>query len=275
MKKSSCAKFLASILLFTGLCSVSLVKTPVVARAKEYTKQHTVSLNLDGAGKKETVTFTPGKAEYERYQQLSITVNRKKIKTIKASFFSYSYKLLTLSNGKTFLYLSTSEENDDGLHHIYRYQSGKLSRVLDFNKNVRGCRWVDKIKVSGNRLIATLVDSEAPGLGVTTFLATYIYKDGKLKRESNTLKVKQYTNFSTGESGILVLTTKQSFRLYSDSMCLKYTTSVPVGTHLKVTKTFRKGIYVNMYVTGDGYSGWYCGDECDYNYYFDGVSGVA
>lgn len=283
MFKRKTALLLTATALFAG--SLFLESgTQVKAYAKSYTSSHNLQADLNGDGKKDRITFTPSQKSYDMYQKMTISVNGKKVKTIKDRYFyyySYEYKVLKLANGKSFLYLHTIAENDDGPCYLYQYKSGKLSRLISFTENVRGCRWVTSLKTKGNQLFATLEDSDAPGLGAVFFKASYTYKDGKFHKDSNVHKIKAYTNLKTGKSGVSTLTTTREFRIYSDKMCMKYITTVPVGTKLKVTKTYRKGIYVNMYVTGGGYSGWYCGDEYEpvYNadtiYYFDGVTGVA
>ena len=278
------AVLVTAVALFAGAFSMGVIKTPVTAYAKSYSTTKTIQADLNGDKKKERITFTPSQKEYDMYKKLTISINGKTVKTLKDKYFyfyNYEYKVLKLGKSKAFLYLHTIMENDDGPCYLYQYKSGKLTRLIDFRKNVRGCRWVTSLKTKGNQLFATLEDSDAPGLGAVFFKASYTYKNGKFHKDSNIHKITAYYNYNTTKSGVLTLTTTREFRLYSDTMCGKYITTVPAGTKLKVTKTYRKGIYVNMYVTGSGYSGWYCGDEFepDFNsdslYYFEGVSGVA
>ncbi len=266
------------VLLITQVFIPDSFGIPATVEAKYYNKVKTVSKDLNGDGKKETIKFVPSQKEYDMFGKLTVYINGKSAKTLKTEFYNYEYSFYTISSGKTFLYVHTSENNEDGYCHLYGYKGGKLSKVIDF-QSVNGCRWVGKIKASGNKLTVSMTDSSASGLGATSFRSTYTYSGGKFKLDSKVHKIISYYSYETMESGVFELPVIKAFTIYSDKKCTKEIGTVPIGAKVKVTKAYLTGNWQNgmcsYYVTGDGYDGWYSGNEVGYEYLFEGVTGVA
>ena len=276
MKKKIIAVGLSVLMLIGSFAAYTPDGSGSVLASIGNTKKRTVSVDFNGDGKKETVKFVPSGYDYYMYKKLTVYVNGKKVKNFNNYFYSYDFKTLKLKNGKSFLFIHTSAENDDGSNRVYTYKGGKLSVAINFDK-INGCRYVSGLKTKGNQVLVTMGDTDAPGLGAMSFESSYTYKNGKFSLDSTTHEVTSYLNFNTGENGILELTSITDFDIYSDEKCIEYIGTVPEGATVKVTKTYRTNKFISMYVEGNDYAGWYTIKEYDYEhpYLFDGVGGVA
>ena len=264
---------LAAVCFFSQAAAFGISQTTALAREQTYKEEHTASIDLNGDGSNETVRFLPGSKSYDEFETLTISVNGTEQATLREGMFSYDYRVLKLKNGKHLLYVRTFWNNEDGLKYVYDYRGGKLVRILDVGRNY-DARWATDPKVQGNRILFGISGNGA-GIGYYDFEDSYTWKDGKLKEDSKVHKVKKYFNMNTGKTGVLDLTVTKSFKIYSDEKCKKYKATVPVGAHVKVTKTFQEKKYATYYVTGEGYSGWYTSKDVDWEMLFDGVTGVA
>ena len=252
------------------------------SQAKMQTAEESLHADLDGDGMEDTIKIRYKHDWDELYGVAKVYINGRLVKTFKNSPMGYEREILKLENGKRFLYFRTVTFDDDGEFRLYRYDGKKLKCLINFNK-VYGCRWVRKIKVKGNKIIANMEDSDAAGLGYMSFRSIYSYKGGFFKLNSKTHKIRWYCywDMDTGASkkGIFGLNTNKRFKIYSDRKCKHCIGKVPLGTLVKVTKTYRTGTgengYATFYVTGMGYKGWYTSKDVEFGYLFEGVSGVA
>ena len=202
---------------------------------------------------------------------LVIYVNGKKLKTIPSKNgegFTATVQLLTLKNGKSFLYVEYFGNNEDGTYALYQYRSGKIKTILsDTDIPAKYCTYhhkIDNIKPSGNKIVMTY----APQTYTAAF--TYIkysfpYSSklktlnlGNGKKLAKTGKVYTGKDYSTGKLYQESLTASQDIEAYTTKALTTEAFTIEAGQ----TVTFKKA-YVNKskkqfayYVTCEGQSGW-------------------
>ncbi|MCR5793131.1 MAG: hypothetical protein K6G65_08175 [Lachnospiraceae bacterium] len=241
-----------------------------------FDKKKSVSYDLDGKGKKEKITFTPKQKSSGLYKKLVISINGKKKYTLteKYGFYMYSFQRLKLKNKKIFLYLATYGDSEDGSHVVLQYKSGKMKKMIDFD-SVANCRWVSDVKVSGNRVISTMQDSDMPGLGYTDFRTSYSYKNKKFVMDNKVHPILRYRNIKNGKEGVFTLKVKKEFTIYQTKECTEAAKTVPVGAKVKATEVYINQKTSAVHVVGSGYDGWYSSKDISYEILFEDVGGVA
>ena len=178
-----------SLLMCLGIFQINDVEAaPGIVKltaGKTYT-----NYDVTGNGKKDKIIIRKEKKQDIIYRGLSITVNGKKqqLKAKDSHFYGVDAKLITLKNGRKFLYLYADSENGDGyVCGIYRYVSGKWKEVVDiagvfknYGMHLNG----NIASVSGNNIKIRFYVM-AWSTGPSTIEYTYTYKDGTLKRTSS------------------------------------------------------------------------------------------
>ena len=250
IKKS--IKLVASLLVAVLTVTLAIGAVPAKA-AKQVEKTTTIQADITGDGKNDSIKFEFGGLQDGFATNLTVYVNDKKALSFNdLYFFAVGYDILSFDDGKPFLFLHLSEENDDGPNGLYAYKSGKLKKVLDFNKSVSMCMYVNSLNVKGNKLTVGMGSSGIPGLGVSSFKAIYKYSNGKIKLASKTHKFTGYAGKKPGQIKVAY-----SFDIYSDKTCKKRIATVPVGAKVKVTKIYVYGTKASVYVESKDYKGWY------------------
>ena len=131
--------FVAAICLCTALTmapahakAAGKVKNPAIVRlkpGKTYTKY-----DITGDKKKDKIKITLGKRDESDFiKRITVSVNGKKIVKKGIGSFYYKTSLVTLKNGKVYLWVkSSSEDADDTWGCLYQYRKGKLEKKLEF-----------------------------------------------------------------------------------------------------------------------------------------------
>jgi hypothetical protein len=180
-------------------------------------------------------------------------------------------KLITLSNGKKYLYLHLAGDDDYGPYSLYIYENGMFTEAVNLIENQPSgyLPTVEVKKVSGNKIVFKNTYC-TDVLGGIRYESTYQYKSGELKLTSKTYKLQGY---GWGESGIA--TTTQMFsltrtvKLYGTKTLKGNTISLKKGTKVKVTKIYISSKTVSYYLKAEnGKSGWLkdCGNTNGTNY---------
>jgi hypothetical protein len=252
--------FLLAVGMFLGVLDCTPVQAATASfvtlkDGKTYTKY-----DVTGDGKKDTVSF---KSEMKNVFTFRAYVNKKCALTVELDDYPYYYttiKLITLKNGKKYLYLHLAGDDDDGPYDLYTYKNGKFKKEVNLIKNVpNGYMPTPEIsKVSGNKIyFKTTYCTDV--VGGMRYNFTYQYKSGKLKLTSNTFKVTGYGISSKGgiakKAGTFSLA--KSVKLYSKKTLKGKTFTLSKGTKVKVTKIYITSKTVSYYVkASNGKSGW-------------------
>ncbi len=154
------------------------------------------SFDITGDGKKDKVCFE-GVESYERCETIRVKIN--KTRTILATPGAYTsgvqIRLLTLANGKPFVYLYGMGDNGDGVCGIYQYKNKKLRQIIDLNDiaSAYGYHTGGSVsKVKGNKVVIRYY-LMSYSLAAVEFDIPYAYKSGTLKRMGNTGTVVSYS----------------------------------------------------------------------------------
>lgn len=212
------------------------------------------SYDITGDGKKDKINITLGKMQYGARTSLTVSVNGKKT-TFKEYYYDAQIKLITLKNGKRYLWINgISDNDDDPFQALYKYSGGKMKKALDFSSKIEkfgNHTRTTVTKVSGNKVYVRQYLMSAP-LGGVTFNYTYEYKKGSFVRTSNTADIKNVAGLKNGYG-----TLKKAQSLYTSSSCTKKSKTISKNTKVKPLKIYMNGTSISVYVkTKSGSSGW-------------------
>lgn len=265
--------FVAAICLCTALTmapahakAAGKVKNPAIVRlkpGKTYTKY-----DITGDKKKDKIKITLEKRDESDFiKQITVSVNGKKIVKKGIGSFYYKTSLVTLKNGKIYLWVkSSSEDADDTWGCLYQYCKGKLEKKLKFDGYVKKYYYhlsTDVVKVSGNTLTVKQSNMTSP-LGEAVYKYDYKYENGKFHIVSRTAAiVKASYSYRTKSSwGTL----KNNKMLYTSPSTSKSTgVAVTAGTKAKATSIYMCDKFISVKIkTADGKTGWLkCGKKFD------------
>lgn len=258
--KKNILMFLLAVGMILGVIDCTPVQAATASvvtfkESKTYTKY-----DVTGDGVKDTVSF---KSEMKKVFTFSAYVNDECALTVELDGYPdyiSTIKLVTLKNGKKYLYLHLAGDDDMGPYDLYTYKNGKFEKEVNLIKNVpNGYMPTAQIsKVSGNKIYFKNTYCSNV-LGGIIYNTTYKYKSGKLKLTSNTYKIAGYGRAEKG--GIAKKTSTfslaKSVKLYSKKTLKGKTFTLSKGTKVKVTKIYITSKTVSYYVkTSNGKSGW-------------------
>lgn len=237
-------------------------KNPSMVRLK--TGKTYKSYDITGDKKKDTIKITTPKNKYETYDVVKIKINNQTTK-LKNTWGSFSIKtyLVTLKNGRSYLWIKGEAENeDDPWECLYRYKNGKLVKAVDFKNssyNYTNHHNTRIIKVAGNT-ISTRQYIMSTAMAGVDYKVDYAYKNGTLKRTSSAYTIvdagyKYMTNSKPG-------TMKSTKALYRDASCMKKAGTVKAGTKANAVKIYmtKKAFHVKI-KTVNGKTGWVKGSR--------------
>ena len=207
MKRNRKIRGISMVLALAVLLSVAMPQSVLAKSSKKVKNPAMVTLkanktytkyDITGDGKADKIKISTGKAYYDVYEKLTVTVNGKKVLCDKSSYFRVEAKLCTLKNGKVFLYLYNPFQNYDAtVCGLYRYQNGKLVQSVDLLQ-VCGVgdtgyhTYGDVLSVKGNKItLQSYQINYQMGALVTAF--EYTYSKGKLIPDN---KAKVFTVWS-------------------------------------------------------------------------------
>lgn len=155
--------------------------------------------DVTGDGISDQLLITNDSQDEDHYEGINIFINDKKVYSKDLYYYRANLKLCTLENGQVYLFINPIMENDDSIvNGLFQYQesSGKLKRVVNLNKYYTysyHC-WTDKIKVSGNCILAknSLMSYTVAGMDLSYI--TYTYQEGSLVMKDQTVKAKVWNS---------------------------------------------------------------------------------
>lgn len=242
----------------------------------------------DGAADTVTFSMTSGGKRYRgMYRGMSVAVNGVTVGSLSSDGGAGSSglaKIITLSNGKSFLYLEYGYSSDkDG----YERTVWKLVRCTESSFDVicengmfKGEFISDfynvwKIKASGKTVKITFYPYTTT-LGAMFYVTfNYKYAGGTLKRATAPTSNFTYYNFDRQKQGKSYLTSAVKMTVYKAKACKAKKFTAAKGTKMKVTKVFLKSGKLRYKVkTSSGKTGWICPKTYSGNFTQSGVSKV-
>ncbi len=225
-----------------GFCISSRAAEPGVT--KLYRNRTYSNYDLDGNGKNEKIV----------YKRSAVYVNGKKIYSLKG--YETDCRIITLKNGKQFLYVFAGEDGSPkSTYKILRYRKGKATVVADLSglmKNYHNSSaimwaWNTGVWVSDNT-VRVFISEMNWTVGSKVFVIEYSYKNGTLKRKSNSGSVIDRYGY---------LYAAKSFSTYKSAGSKKKAFTVKKGEKISVTGYTLKSnvLYLKLRNT-QGKSGW-------------------
>ena len=194
---------LGAFLLLLGLCFLSSTHTQAAVKKLKVmsNSKKSCQIDLDGDGKKEKLTL---KWKSDSVAKAKLYVNGKKALTLKDPIWVYDIGIdyIKMSKSNIFIRCYTSGDSDIvGSDYFYRYDKKskkmrKAAKLLDVNENGSST----KIKsVTGSKVKVTYCH-RLDVVGHVLWTATYVVKDGKLKRQQSASKAKCAYTTKYGDS---------------------------------------------------------------------------
>lgn len=205
--------------------------------------------DVTGDGKADTLDiYLADKSDDTRYMKLTLEVNGKPAYTKKYTYegtFGATIKLITLKNGRVYLYLKDSPGDFTTVCSLYRFNGTKFVKSFDF-RTLGGQLDSDKLSyvtgnptgVSGNT-ITFREHFQCDATGSTATDMRIVYKSGKLKLATRYFSMKGINGSSAGKR----------YKLRT------MVTAYPSATATKVTKKFGKGSLLKvtqLYIGNNG-----------------------
>ena len=150
------------------------------------------SFDVTGDGKKDVIRIKQIGASYDFYTGLQVLVNGKVSYQVNDAFYDTKAKLISLRNGKKYLYLYSELDDYDGpVCAIMQYKNGKFKKVVDLRKLMikhGGHPYGEVTGVSGNTVkVRAYVMSYS--LGPSEYAMQFTYSNGTLKQKSSSARL--------------------------------------------------------------------------------------
>ena len=194
--KRSMSLALSTVILITLFVSISAIPAKCATSGGITTLKPNVvysSYDFTGNGKKDRFKFKPCGKNGDYYNKIEISVNGKIAYQQSGDYYyNTTLKLLTLSNGKKFLFVNTVGDNEDGpLKAVLQYKNGKYVKVLDFNKILGKHGGHHNVYVSSVKGTAVTfkVFLMSWSVGNSYYSMQYAYQSGTLKQNSSAARL--------------------------------------------------------------------------------------
>ena len=257
MKKENMKKFLTICMFLMGLVIFSVL--PVQAAApKMYTLQPGKTYDqydITGDGEKDKLKIVQVEGAYDGYwAELNLYVNSKKAGTIKGSFNEMSARIITLSNGKSFLCVRGCTDNDISIFNgLYQYRNGKIVQVVNFLNTIYGRPVNDAaIYLNGNS-VTVRTEEMSYSLGYCTTAYTYKYQNGSLVRTSNYGK---YTRLNAADKTTGLFTAAKNIQAYKGPGSAEKAFAIRKNSTVKILNCWTSGNKMYIRVKCGSKTGW-------------------
>lgn len=185
--------FLRYLVIGLLMMVIAVVPTKAVQAANSTSltlkadKKYT-AYDITGDRKKDTFYIKTVPDKHGNYSAAVVSINGKAVWQVKNTyFFDVKAKLITLANGKPFLYLYAVADNGGGpVCGLFQYQSGKLRQVINFRTLMQdyGIHPSGEIVRLGSNKVTARFYLMSYSLGPAYIDYTYTYQSGTLKRSS-------------------------------------------------------------------------------------------
>lgn len=220
--------------------------------------------DITGDGEKDSLLVTEGKtSDDDAHEVLEVYINNQRALRLKTYFYYTDIDLVVLQNGKPFLYLKPTSDNDVGLCVIYQYQDGKLVKVVDLNKLTwkigdHNGGYIKEVK--NNKIIVRAYVQSYAVAGIS-FDCTYKYEDDTLKLTGTTYKICDYCPYDAAkgkERKSAYITANRGFNVYKSISSGKVSSRIKKGDKVKLSKIYLNGKKTRFKIkTKSGKSGWF------------------
>lgn len=251
-----------------GVGAPSISTSANTAEAKASSKAlsvgKTYKYDLNGDKKKDALAIKS--LNYSKgdqgYSKLGVYVNGKLTwsKSKSTQFFSsVSARLITLKNGKRYVWVKAADQDGVCFSNYLLRLSGKKFKA--YNLMLSSTYGIDHgtsfIKVSGNT-ITMKHKYDTATTGLTSFKFKYKYTKGKLKRTSGTAKIsyKAYANYTNYSGNTVWLRHGVKLKAYANTKFKKKVFTISAKSAFKASKIVVSGSKVYFKVSNGKKWGW-------------------
>lgn len=261
-----CNIFFFALVVFSAIAlSVAVVATlpnsAYAVKTSNGAKCHAISsgtvynqYDVTGDRKADTVYIYLGRDSSYSYSSIYVYINQKLAFHSNTNFYYLAAQLITLKNGKAFLYLKASGDNDDAdICGIYKVSNDKLKQIVDcnkgFGKKVGSHTGGEITKVSGNAMKVRF-SVMAFMSGRTEAEYTYKYKSGTLK------KIGKIGKLYVGSRKSNTYKAKKSITAYTSTKCNHKKFKIRMKQNVKFLAAYVNGNTVRYRVKAGKKIGW-------------------
>lgn len=224
------------------------------------------SFDITGDGERDSFRIKQTGHRYDFYTGLQVLVNGNISYQINDTFCHTNAKLISLSNGKKFLFLySEMDEYDGPVCAILQYKNGKFKKVVDFRKNLikHGTHPYGVVtSVSGNTIKAKAYVMSY-SLGPSDYEMQFTYSNGTLKQKKSAARLlKAYT--AKGKTRRLVART--TIRVYGSTSMSRVSFTLKRGDKVTIDKCRISPGRMLLHITYGNRSGWIKAAQKEGNY---------
>ena len=257
--KKSIAVITTIILLFILIIPVK--SQAASARLKTLKPDKTYkSLDVTGDGRKDTFRIRAG-ASIDHYSRgLQILVNGKtayRFSSHGIGFFKVNAKLITLSNGKRFLFVNCLADSAvEPLCAVFKYKNGKFKKIIDINENVNkyGYNTGGMLKrVKGNTILFD-VHMYSYSLGLSYYQMSFSYRNGILKQKESEAKLKYASTYENDKTKQFIV--NKTINVYSSPNGGNVKFRLYQGDEIVVDKCRISPSKMSFRIKCDGETGW-------------------
>lgn len=182
------------------------------------------------------------------YNSIFVSINDKTQILRTGYFYSARARLYTLSNGKPYLFLETSSDNDyNDISGLFSYNNSrkKIETAVDFTSLFNGYvgRSSGRIVRMSKNTITVRYGMMSYSLGGCSIDYNYTYKNGKLVRTSYYGKL---INISKRQKNSNILTAKRNLSAYTAPRTNRKAFTIKKGGSVKIMQVWKKNS--NMYI---------------------------
>ena len=268
MNKKKMKKILGICLLLFGMMvisvfSVSAASNPKAVSLRVGSSRQNVYKSYDITGDRQVdqINIAVGygdkidkKDSNGYYNSIFISINDTTQILKTGYFYSARAKLYTLSNGKPYLFLETSSDNDyHEISGLYSYNSikKKVETAVNFTTLFNGYtgRSSGTIVKMNKNTITVRYGMMSYSLGGCSIDYNYTYKNGKLVRTSYYGKL---ISISKRQGNSNVLTAQRNLSAYTAPGTAKKAFTIPKGRSVKIMQVWKKntGLYIKVMYRG-------------------------
>lgn len=172
-------------------------------------------------------------------------------------FESASYDIVTLANGKVFVFLNVYLDEDDICQSLYQYINGRFYLALDFVAPISFTLHPETSIVDVRDNTITIKQStQLPRIAYADLVYSYNYANGNFARTSNVAKIASYSYAPS------YLKVKKSVTWYKNKECKKKKGTLKKSTYAKPVELYigKKNISIKI-KTKSGKTGWVKGPK--------------
>lgn len=214
------------------------------------------AFDVTGDGKKDSFRIKQSDVYGGVYTRCQLLVNGKVAYQVRGDYYSTSSKLITLSNGKKYLYLYNVCDNNDGpICAVLKYKNGKFVKVVDFRKLFakHGSHSFGMVTGVNGNTIQVRAFTMSYILASSDYGLQYVYSGGTLKQKT---KVARLLGAYPDGKKTRCFTVKKAFNVYSSTSMSAVAFKLKKGDKIMINQCRITSNYMLLQIKFGKKTGW-------------------